>query len=91
MRANATYLLAPGERRFRVDYEQSDTHHYVGVDCPFCPNRTMVWLETKPYFAWQREHGLVQNYLTDLSVDEREVLVSKVCSQCTSMMEEENE
>ena len=54
---------------------------YVGRECPFCGEYHEVLVSEADYAAWQGGE-LVQNAFPYLSADEREILVSGICSEC---------
>ena len=53
----------------------------VSVTCPFCGKENFLTLSAKDFNAWQ-EGELVQNAFPYLDANERELLVSGICSEC---------
>lgn len=64
----------------------------VSCTCPFCGKVTEVLVPARGYRLWQ-EGELVQNALPDLSLADRETLISGLCLDCQSEVfgEEEDE
>lgn len=63
---------------------------YVGRKCPFCGEYHEVLVSEADLAAWQGGE-LVQNAFPYLSADEREILISGICSDCWSKMFSEDE
>lgn len=53
----------------------------VETICPFCGKLHGISVNEDGYLAW-REGELIQTALPELSVNEREVLVSGMCLEC---------
>ena len=53
--------------------------------CPICGKLSTVKVEDEDYKKWQNG-GLVQNCFPYLTSDEREVIVSGICSECWDIM-----
>ena len=53
----------------------------ISICCPFCHNTTELVVPFEGYKAWQSGE-LVQNALPELSVDDREMLISGTCETC---------
>ena len=61
------------------------------VSCPFCGKESFVNVSYEGYWAWQNGE-LIQNALPELSANERELLMTGICSDCwESMFGEEEE
>lgn len=67
---------------------------FVGRTCPFCGEYHEVEVSEADYCAWQGGE-LIQNAMSYLSEDEREILITGICSKCwnsfVSSSEEEEE
>jgi hypothetical protein len=57
------------------------TEMTVHPTCPFCGDTTSVVVDAAGFVAWQSGE-LVQNALPNLSADDREVLISGICTDC---------
>jgi len=57
----------------------------VVAPCPFCGGATKVEVNEKDYWDWQ-DGELVQVAFPYLSADEREALISGICSTCWDKM-----
>jgi len=53
----------------------------VETICPFCGKLYGISVNEDGYLAW-REGELIQNALPELSMNEREALVSGLCLEC---------
>lgn len=53
--------------------------------CPFCGKSSRVWVNEIDYAQW-KNGTLAQDAFPYLSPDEREILISGVCSSCWSMI-----
>ena len=53
----------------------------VSVTCPFCGKESFLTLSANDFNAWQNGE-LVQNAFPYLDANERELLVSGICSEC---------
>lgn len=60
-----------------VEYETS---------CPLCGTRKTFTLPEKEYRRW-RDGALIQNVFPQLTIDEREQLISGICPKCWELME----
>ena len=49
--------------------------------CPFCGNKNTVMVEAQDFMDW-RDGLLAQDAFPYLSADDREVIISGVCSTC---------
>lgn len=59
----------------------------VKVKCPLCKKEYVI--KNVPrirYFAWKDGKGLIQDLLPELSADDREALITGVCSDCWNNM-----
>lgn len=67
---------------------------YVGRYCPFCGEYHEVEVSEADYWSWQGGQH-IQVAMPYLSADEREILISGICTQCWDNMfpseEEEDE
>lgn len=54
----------------------------IECTCPFCGETHIVVVDTIDYIAWENGNVLAQNAFPYLSADEREMLISGICSQC---------
>lgn len=57
----------------------------VAVECPFCGCVNFINVSVEGYTAWKNGE-LIQNALPELSADEREMLISGICSDCWNGM-----
>jgi hypothetical protein len=60
------------------------TNHYettIVTRCPFCGHANCIEVNDVDYWAWQNG-ALVQDAFPYLSADERELLISGICSTC---------
>ena len=57
----------------------------VSVTCPFCGKESFLTLSANDFEAWQNGE-LVQNAFPYLDANERELLVSGICSECWDKM-----
>lgn len=58
--------------------------------CPFCPTISEVVVEAQG--LWDYEHGvMLQNAFPDLSADEREVILTGICTPCYDSITDEDE
>lgn len=53
--------------------------------CPFCGEAHEVYVNEADYLDWQ-DGELAQNAFPYLSADERELLISGICSTCWSSL-----
>lgn len=53
--------------------------------CPFCGESNRVWVNEIDYLNW-KNGTLAQDAFPYLSPDEREILISGVCSTCWDMI-----
>ena len=58
---------------------------YVGRECPFCGEYHEVEVSESDYAAWCGGE-LAQDAFPYLSADEREILISGICSDCWERM-----
>lgn len=59
--------------------------HIVLTTCPWCGKATPIYLTSdqyKRYNAWNHGEGLIQNVLSDVSPDNREMLKTGICPSC---------
>lgn len=50
--------------------------------CPFCGQGRTLALDAEAYFNWNKRGFLVQHAFPELSVDDREFLISGICERC---------
>ena len=64
-------------------------HTYVNgtfyVDCPFCGTESEMPLDKVKYFRWQAGE-LAQNVWPEMSLEDREVLISGTCRECQKIL-----
>ena len=65
-----------------------DTKIEITIDkkCPFCGAANSVTANLKDYKAWQ-QGTLIQDAMPYLSVDDRELFITGVCSSCWNKQE----
>lgn len=56
--------------------------------CPFCGKRQSVMVYTKDYKKWARGQLLAQEAFPYLTPNEREIIISGICSKCFPSEEE---
>ena len=57
----------------------------IAKKCPFCGKTHSVWVNEIDYYAWEQGE-LAQDAFPYLSAEEREVLISGICSPCWDAM-----
>lgn len=62
----------------------------VEVECVSCKKAITVVVPTTGYRLWLSGE-LIQNAMPELTDDERELLLSHMCSQCFNSLEEDDE
>lgn len=50
--------------------------------CMLCLQVTNIFLEVSKYDEWKREGEYIQNVFPEMSVDQREQLISGTCPKC---------
>lgn len=53
----------------------------ICVECPRCNQMSEVSAPVDGYRRWQ-EGAFIQDALPDLTADEREILISGICTEC---------
>jgi hypothetical protein len=53
----------------------------IGVTCQMCKLRTSFPVSRGGYLAW-KDGGLIQKVLSELSKEQRELMISGTCSHC---------
>ena len=61
------------------------------VRCKLCNSLKKVVCESTDYKDWKKGKGLIQDVMSYLSADERELLISGICGDCFDSLREENE
>ena len=54
----------------------------VERDCPICGAKQSVIVRQYAYMKWVNKELSIQEAMPELSADEREILLSGVCSRC---------
>ena len=52
------------------------------IQCKFCQSFFVVSLDIDAYEKWKNDEGLIQDLMPDMKLEERELLVSQICSDC---------
>lgn len=64
----------------------------VETVCPFCGSVNHVHVVPEDYAMWKNRERLAQDAFPYLSADERELLISGICSNCwNDMFSQEDE
>lgn len=58
-----------------------DDHFVIETICPICDNAHTVTVPKDGYRKW-RAGAMIQSALPSLSADDREMLVTGICSSC---------
>lgn len=64
----------------------------ISVKCPCCGKENSVHLtmeQAMRHEAFERGDGHIQDLLPDLSADDRELLLTGICSECFALISEE--
>jgi len=81
------------EKKKRYD-EILDGKISIPVECKECKRKTYIYVDNEQYGRLRRYlkgEGLIQDMLFDLSVEDREILLTGVCKKCqTKMSKREN-
>jgi len=59
---------------------------YVGRNCPFCGKYHEVEVSEADYWSWLIHEKSVQTAFPYLNANDREILVSGICSECWDNM-----
>ena len=64
--------------------QQIDENKTTGIlcTCPWCGTRNKVFVKPSDYMRWELEGILVQAAFPYLSADERELIMTGICSPC---------
>lgn len=54
----------------------------VAVPCRMCGKRKTFSVNVERFKRWQRGEALIQNVLSNVSVENRELLISNTCGEC---------
>lgn len=54
----------------------------IYTTCPYCGKVTTIKVPTVGYFNWAYGGMLIQQAMPELSANEREALISGICSKC---------
>lgn len=52
------------------------------IQCKLCQSFLVVSFNPDAYEKWQNGEGLIQDLMPDMKIEERELLISKICSDC---------
>ena len=55
-------------------------------ECPFCGAESKIAVDPVAYHRWKVVGDLVQNAFPDMSPEDREVLMTGICSACWKAM-----
>lgn len=58
----------------------------IKVNCEICNEEHWFDMTQLQYKRWTKQKDLIQNIFPEMSVDEREILVSGICSSCYDKM-----
>lgn len=64
----------------------NDPHIKVRTQCPVCGTERIVSVDPERYAKWMANEGVIQELLPELNADEREALMTGLCSGCWSKM-----
>lgn len=52
------------------------------IQCKFCQSFFVVSLDIDAYEKWKNDEGLIQDLMPDMKLEERELIISQICSDC---------
>lgn len=64
----------------------TDPNKHIQTGCPVCGNTRLVTVNAERYDQWIAGDGLIQDLLPELDAEEREALMTGLCSSCWSKM-----
>jgi hypothetical protein len=68
-----------------IEYLEPPTLHIVAT-CRHCESKTDIEVTTKGFNNWRYEGVLIQRALPELSINQRELLISGTCGPCFDKM-----
>lgn len=54
----------------------------IKKSCPFCYRHQQLWFDADKYQKWKAGEGNVQDIFPECTPDEREFLITGICSEC---------
>ena len=63
----------------------------MSITCKHCNTEYNIMVNPEHILQWQAGNGYIQDIMPYMPADERELLISKICSDCWNEMFESNE
>lgn len=60
------------------------------ITCPFCKNVNEITVNKEKYEKFKNKQDYIQNIFPELTIDERELLISGVCKDCWNIFMKED-
>lgn len=61
------------------------------ITCPFCKNEHEITVNKEKYEKFKNKQDYIQNIFPELTIDERELLISGVCKDCWNIYMKDDE